>query len=330
MANLLFAYNKEKQLVSVKHYSPKESYYCPDCGDKLICKQGTIKIPHFAHRKKTNCEGLSEGETQEHLKLKQLFWASGYSCGERWELERPLPNLKQRPDLLQNRTAVEIQCSSLKISRLIQRFTGYQSGDYLDWWLLGPKLWPKRTWSVLQKHFCSYDRRNGFHLWLIDFKGIYLLSHIKKFNHRYYYTKSVFPFHSIPLLEIKQVATKDKRAIHFDYQHIQTKKQFLAAKLASFDEGIKPLQQFLYQQNQHLLRLPDWMYLPSQYDFLYNEAYIIFRYLYSLNPDKPATVIQHFEKFCKESKIAWHFPRINEEKMMEGFMAETRRFILKV
>lgn len=326
---MLFAYNKENQLVSVKHYSPKENYYCPDCGDQLICKQGTIKIPHFAHRKKTNCEGLSEGETQEHLKLKQLFLHSGYSCGENWELEKPLPELKQRPDLLQNRTAVEIQCSSLKISRLIQRFAGYQSGNYRDWWLLGPNLWPKKSWSTLQKHFCSYDQQNGFHLWLIDFKGIYLLSHIKKIDQHYYYTKNTFPFYSKPLLEVKQIVTKDKLAIKYGDQQIQNKKRFLANKLVSFDQGIKPLQQFLYRQNQHLLHLPDWMYLPSQYSFLYNETYIIFRYLYSLSPDKPVSVIQRFEKFYAENKFTWHFPRINEEKMIAALMSETRRLVLK-
>ncbi|WP_429964064.1 competence protein CoiA [Enterococcus sp. AZ072] len=326
---MLFAYNEKKQLISVKHYSSEENYYCPDCGDKLIFKQGTIKIPHFAHRKRTNCEGLSEGETQEHLRLKQLFWISGRSQGEEWVLEKPIPELQQRPDLLQNRTAVEIQCSPLKISRLIQRFKGYSDGGYQDWWLLGPPLWPKRKWSILQKHFCSYSQENGFHLWLIDFKGIYLLSHIKKFNQHCYYTKRTFPFQSMPLLEINQIVSEDKTASWFNYQQIQVTKQFLAVKLASFDEGIKPLQKFLYQQSGHVLHLPEWMYQPSQFAFIYNEAYIIFRYLYSLNPEKPAAVINDFERFCIESKLSWHFPRIEKERILNGLLTETRQLILR-
>lgn len=50
------------------------SFYCPDCGERLIRKAGKVKIPHFAHRCSGECHGLSEGETPEHLELKQLFF----------------------------------------------------------------------------------------------------------------------------------------------------------------------------------------------------------------------------------------------------------------
>lgn len=326
---MLFAYNHNKQLVSVKHYSPEETYYCPDCGDKLIFKQGVIKIPHFAHRKKINCEGLSEGETQEHLQLKQLFWTSGHSSGESWQLEKPLSELKQRPDLLYKRTAAEIQCSTLKIPRLIQRFEGYRTGGYQDWWLLGPNLWPKKNWSVLQKHFCAYNEKNGIHLWLIDINGIRLLSHIHRINQHYFYAERRIPFQSMPLLEVYQMDSQRKLVFHPTYQEVQMRKQYLAAKLIAFDDTVKPLQQFLYLERQHLLHLPDWMYWPSQYSFIYNDACIIFRYLYSQSPEKPASVIHRFEQFCLSNKIDWYFPRIEKEEIWNGLLAETRRFILQ-
>ncbi|MGM0215511.1 competence protein CoiA [Enterococcus sp. AZ109] len=326
---MLFAYNRNKELISAKYYSPNENYYCPDCGDQLIFKQGVIKTPHFAHRKKTDCEGLSEGETQEHLQLKQLFWLSGRSFGENWQLEKPLPELNQRPDLLFKGTAVEIQCSTLKISRLIQRFQGYQTGGYKDWWLLGPNLWPKKNWSTLHKHFCSYNVNNGVHIWLIDSKGIYLRSHIHRVNQQYCSVDRMIPFHSLPLLKVYESAGKNKPSLNANYQHIQSKKQFLAMRLVSLDATIKPLQQFLYMQRQHILQLPDWMYCPSQYSLIYNDACIIFRYLYSQNPDRPTSVFQYFDQFCLSNNIGWYFPRIKKEEILQGLLVETRRLFLQ-
>ncbi len=44
---------------------------------------------------------------------------------EAWKMEQPLPDLPQRPDLLHEHLAVEIQCSSLKSVRLQERIDGY-------------------------------------------------------------------------------------------------------------------------------------------------------------------------------------------------------------
>lgn len=144
------------------------SFYCPDCGERLIRKAGKVKIPHFAHRCSGECHGLSEGETPEHLELKQLFFSWGNQFEHDWKLEAPLSDLPQRPDLLQNKLAVEIQCSSIKGARLAERMAGYRQQGYQDWWLLGKKLWPTDKFSALQKQFCSFDKERGLHLWLVE------------------------------------------------------------------------------------------------------------------------------------------------------------------
>lgn len=72
---MLFAYTKEKEMIPASESHEGTSFYCPDCGERLIRKAGKVKIPHFAHRCSGECHGLSEGETPEHLELKQLFFS---------------------------------------------------------------------------------------------------------------------------------------------------------------------------------------------------------------------------------------------------------------
>lgn len=127
---MLFAYTKEKEMIPASESHEDTSFYCPDCGERLIRKVGKVKIPHFAHRCSGDCHGLSEGETPEHLELKQLFFSWGNQFEDDWKLESPLSDLPQRPDLLQNKLAVEIQCSSIKGARLVERMAGYRQQGY--------------------------------------------------------------------------------------------------------------------------------------------------------------------------------------------------------
>lgn len=70
---MLFAYTDEKKMIEATRVKENQTYFCPDCGERLIRKVGKVKIPHFAHFSHSNCVGLSEGETPEHLELKALF-----------------------------------------------------------------------------------------------------------------------------------------------------------------------------------------------------------------------------------------------------------------
>ncbi len=59
---MLFAYTKEKEMISAVESDNQQQFFCPDCGEELIRKAGKIKIPHFAHSQNTECYGLIEGE----------------------------------------------------------------------------------------------------------------------------------------------------------------------------------------------------------------------------------------------------------------------------
>lgn len=121
--------------------TPHQPCYCPVCGERVILKNGAIKVAHFAHRHGSNC-ACSEGETAEHLLGKQqLFaWAQRQQLNPRYEVY--LPTIQQRPDILLTcsdgrQIALEFQCSPLSVERLRQRNTGYAQLKIQVWWLLG-------------------------------------------------------------------------------------------------------------------------------------------------------------------------------------------------
>ena len=79
---MLMSIDKNNKLI-VAHSQLKIDgvIFCPYCKVKTIFKNGTINIPHFAHKEKTNCiysEYVKEkcgtgGESKEHLEYKLFF-----------------------------------------------------------------------------------------------------------------------------------------------------------------------------------------------------------------------------------------------------------------
>jgi competence CoiA-like predicted nuclease len=51
----------------------KYHYYCPKCNHDIIFRNGKIKVPHFSHKKKSNCCYYSSpSETEIHKEAKRL------------------------------------------------------------------------------------------------------------------------------------------------------------------------------------------------------------------------------------------------------------------
>lgn len=88
---------------------------------------------------------------------------------EQVELEKCLPKIGQVADLLVNNgLALEVQCSSLPISRLQVRTKAYYDTGYQVVWLLGKDLWLKERLTNLHKQFLTFSMNMGFHLWELD------------------------------------------------------------------------------------------------------------------------------------------------------------------
>lgn len=147
MSAILSAKNNHGRLVHLTHNYSREqllemrssnSFTCPDCGSILYLKIGSIKIPHFAHRSHSDCESYSEPESSLHLQgkilLHDFFTHKHYPV----ELEKYLPEIRQRADLLVDGTSViEFQCSSISAHDVLRRTASYSKIGLNATWIFG-------------------------------------------------------------------------------------------------------------------------------------------------------------------------------------------------
>ena len=247
----------------------EQAFVCPMCHQSVILKAGPIKIPHFAHRKKNSCWYEAEAETEEHLRLKQLFAEKCLREKLSFQVEAYLPTLKQRPDLLIGKIAIEIQCSPLPIKRLVERTETYQTHGYQVVWILGERLVPKDKLTQLTKQFLYFSESLGFYLWSANKKQerIELLCHIEESQcQQFYRRKQSWDFYEKKLLEIIQLPTANLNLLPgrrhtgqlmYDYY------QKLTQQLGYRNAQLLRTQSFLYTKGCHILQLPPWFYYPG-------------------------------------------------------------------
>ncbi|AYG00760.1 competence protein CoiA [Lactococcus allomyrinae] len=168
---MLTAIDEKNKLVNLLESSPEEltgQYFCPACKTEVVLKNGNIKITHFAHKTLQNCESWTENESVQHLTLKKILYR-WFKKSEKVEVEKYLPELKQTPDLLVNdKIAIEVQCSSLSLKRLKERTENYQTHGYSVIWLMGKKLWLSHQLTELQKNLMYFSENRGFYFWELD------------------------------------------------------------------------------------------------------------------------------------------------------------------
>lgn len=166
---MLIALDKDGKTINLlDSTSINGPFYCPACKTPLRLKKGKIKIPHFAHVSLQNCDSWSENESAQHLGLKLSLY-QWFKEKEKVELEKYVPEIKQTADLLVNdKLAIEIQCSPLSLQRLEERTVSYKEMGYYVLWLQGRDLWLKNTLSPLQKNLLYYSAERGFYFWELD------------------------------------------------------------------------------------------------------------------------------------------------------------------
>lgn len=159
---MLVAITKEKQFILAhKNLHKEDVYYCPACKTRVYLKVGQVLRPHFAHYSKKTCKVFSEGETVEHINGKLDLFNFLKKINYQVQLEAYLPQIKQRPDLLieyQNqKVALEFQCSSIPIEKIIERSVGYQNANYQVIWILGEQFHFQKKLTALQKASLYYN-----------------------------------------------------------------------------------------------------------------------------------------------------------------------------
>ncbi|ALS01245.1 hypothetical protein ATZ33_07640 [Enterococcus silesiacus] len=275
------AYSKDKEVVTLLNLTREEiermkgkAYFCPACNHPVRIKNGKVKLPHFSHYNQSFCTLDSEGETIEHLALKEVFATWCEKQAIQYEVEKYLPALNQRPDLLIGNIAVEIQCSPMSVQRLVERTKSYQKHGYFPIWICGNKLFSNHlNLSELVKNLCYYSDRLGFYLWSADWqnKELNLHFHIEEdWKKRIYYSKKTWPFFSDSLMDILNFPSKSHIYIQRKFKIGELIQEYyweLSKKLYRRDERIRMLQSVLYNKRFHLLYLPNWFYYPGLHIF---------------------------------------------------------------
>ncbi|HFI0450312.1 TPA: competence protein CoiA [Streptococcus suis] len=166
---MLVALDEDRQIFNLlENPAPQGRYSCPGCGGLVRYKSGKVLRSHFAHVTLRDCQYFSENESAQHLSLKSEIY-SWLVEKEQVELEKYLPKIGQVADLFVNNSlALEVQCSSLPISRLQLRTQTYRDSGYQVVWLLGKDLWLKERLTNLHKQFLTFSMNMGFHLWELD------------------------------------------------------------------------------------------------------------------------------------------------------------------
>lgn len=239
-------------------------FLCPGCDKRVHLRAGHIRMAYFAHQRNQACQTFSEGETSEHLLGKTQLQAWFTQQGGTAVLESPLRELGQRPDVLVNqKLAVEFQCSPLTEARFNERVHGYHQGGYQQIWLLGQPYLPKPRLSIskISKFMVTHERLGVCQLYWQTHTGKILV---------------LFSIRQAPLLPVsfqqRQFSswqewrcwwiqgTEEMSPIQLSSELSQRQRHAIALGLHHKAAPMLRWQAVCYQQHTHLMKLPDWVY----------------------------------------------------------------------
>ncbi|HFR3884014.1 TPA: competence protein CoiA [Streptococcus suis] len=254
---MLVALDEDRQIFNLlENPAPQGRYSCPGCGGLVRYKSGKVLRSHFAHVTLRDCTYFSENESAQHLSLKSEIY-SWLVEKEQVELEKCLPKIGQVADLLVNNgLALEVQCSSLPISRLQARTKAYYVAGYQVVWLLGKDLWLKGRLTNLHKQFLYFSMNMGFHLWELDdekkeLRLRYLIH--EDLRGKVHCLTKVFPFGEGNLLEILRLPFAKQALSYFTCSVDQDLLDYVAKQLYYRVPKWMSLQAEAYQQGKNLL-----------------------------------------------------------------------------
>lgn len=313
---MLFASSKSGQRIDARKYEKKTAdLFCPSCHQPVIFKKGRVKISHFAHYRHSLCDSFSEGETKEHLAAKILLdqWFPG------GQLEAYLPALKQRPDLLVGKRAIEVQCSPLPSQRFMERNRNYLAQDYQPWWILGEKLSPRHRFGPIQKG-ATYLYKDQLYLWLIKpFKKELILLFDISWHYRWgmvYQTRKWTAFEEIDLNFLHT-----KNDIRWNPQEYR---YFIYKKLGEKNARTLRLQEKLYYLHLSLQELPDECYQPSFYQFFFEDEQLFLDACFL-----KANNFQQWLQLIRQLDYHWQYPFVSQKEILWAVYRECQQVIKK-
>ncbi|NQH33408.1 competence protein CoiA [Streptococcus suis] len=254
---MLVALDEDRQIFNLlENPAPQGSFTCPGCGGLVRYKSGKVLRSHFAHVSLRDCSYFSENESAQHLSLKSSLY-NWLAKNELVELEKCLPKIGQVADLLVNNSlALEVQCSSLPISRLQERTKAYHEAGFQVLWLLGKDLWLKERLTNLHKQFLSFSMNMGFHLWELDdekkeLRLRYLIH--EDLRGKVHCLTKVFPFGEGNLLDILRLPFAKQALSHLTCPLDRDLPRYIAQQLYYKSPKWLALQAESYSRGENLL-----------------------------------------------------------------------------
>lgn len=302
---MLVARNQEELIASFDYQKKiQDRLVCPSCGKPVRFKQGSRKIPHFAHVK-ADCQSFSEGETWEHVEGKRMIMETFPM--KQAKLEAYLPNLKQRPDVLWEKRAIEFQCSSLPFVRFLERTENYQRHGYHPWWILGSRFFPTTQLSQFQKACCRLSQ-SGIHFWCLDVAT----QRLQKVSlSSWHYQQGIsFDIKSWNLKKKWQMSRQQRVApTAWQARHYR---DHLTRKLQRCHKPTLLLQEQLYFRHQSLNTLPDWCYQPSLGYFFFADRMLLLRSFF-----EAGLPFEEWKEKIQQLNWDWSFPMISQEIVLQ-------------
>ncbi|WP_339163761.1 competence protein CoiA family protein [Siminovitchia sp. FSL W7-1587] len=213
-------------------------FYCPVCKEPLVLKAGSVRIPHFAHRIKSQCF-TTEPESARHLQGKKDLFRFCLKNGYESTLEQYLPEIQQRPDVLAirngRRYAIEYQCTPISIRSIQQRSDRYLKIGITPIWIIGGYPFVKKLKNSvyeLTDFYWSLTKRTGADITLIGYEPVdstlFVLSNLAPFT-----SKKVFArLESIPLNNCRIPFYIQDQTASFPYLHwLKEKNKWIQQKV---------------------------------------------------------------------------------------------------
>ena len=270
-------FNREQ----LKAWRTERHFRCPQCGERVLLKVGSIRIPHFAHVADSNCSSsFSEGESIPHLQGKQVLHSLFQRLGLPVEVEAFLPELTQRPDLLVHYNGqavpIEFQCSRILENLKEARTIGYQSIGMCPIWVLHtPEKVRTRaegvevfSFSAFQQLFFTTSLSPGATLLTLspETKQFHYVSHLLHIEgNRFLGVHRKLPSHlqSFPFARPKLLDTTQIRQ-YVQFYKIQ-RTTYLQRSVFLNRRGIQdPFLRSCYELKFHPTTLPEWIGVPVQ------------------------------------------------------------------
>ncbi len=275
-----------------------QPFFCPHCQSLLILKNGKVKRAHFAHMSLNNCPLSQKNETEEHLSLKASLYMSLKQSNHDVQVEKYFARINQIADVFVNHKLVlEVQCSSLKLERLIERTMSYQKEELTVIWLLGKNLWLKRHLSQLHRQVLSFSQYLGFYLWEIDLSKNEI--RLKYFIHEDLFGKCLY-------LEQNYLISEDLISLfrlpylkHVLYRLTKPcdEKVILKIQKALIHRSPKwlAIQESAYERGENILTYPKEYFYPPYHPPMLEQSFL-------LKDKKVLTYYQNFDNYYKKMK----------------------------